>query len=241
MTGIGEIITVLEARRVGSSWMARCPAHGDRNPSLSIRAGRDGQVLVHCHAGCTQADVIAALRDRGVWQEAEPSQAGIVATYDYTDEETRLLYQVVRYVPKNFKQRHPDRAGGWIWRKGKRQVLYRLPEVLEAPIVFVVEGEKDVETLREYGFVATTNAGGADAPWLENYTEMLRGRECILVPDNDHAGWKRVARIAKALLGTAARIRVLDLPREYKDISEWFADGHSECELIVMLEGVHAV
>jgi putative DNA primase/helicase len=120
-------------------------------------------------------------------------------------------------------------------------VLYHLPEVLEAPIVFITEGEKDVETLRFCGFVATTNAGGAEAPWLPEFTATLAGRECILIPDNDQPGWARLARIARALLGAAARIRILDLPREYKDVSDWFQAGHSECELIAMLEGVHAL
>ena len=48
----------------GSTWMACCPAHEDRKPSLSISSGRDGKVLVRCHAGCDQRDVIAILRRR---------------------------------------------------------------------------------------------------------------------------------------------------------------------------------
>jgi putative DNA primase/helicase len=237
---INEIVRALGGRPSGSGWMAKCPSHDDQNPSLSINSGSNGRVLVHCHAGCTQSDVIAALRDRGVWRGWH-TERKIIATYDYTDEAGQLLYQVVRKQPKAFLQRRPDGTGRWIWRKASRQVLYRLPEVLEAPIVFVVEGEKDVETLRSQGFVATTNAGGAKAAWLESYTKTLRGRECILIPDNDRVGWERVARIAKALLGAAARIRILDLPRDCKDISDWFGAGHSECELIAMLEGVHAI
>jgi len=165
----------------------------------------------------------------------------ISATYDYTDETGQLLYQVVRTDPKAFYQRRPDGTGGWLNKKSDRQVLYRLVEVLQSPIIFVVEGEKDVEKLREYGFAATTNAGGANSPWLPEYTEVLRGREVILVPDNDPPGWRRVSIIAKALFGQAARIRVFDLPTNTKDISDWFVAGHSECELIAMLEGVHAV
>jgi DNA primase len=115
-------------------------------------------------------------------------------------------------------------------------VLYRLPEVMEAPIVFVVEGEKDVETLRSWGFVATTNAGGAKAPWLPQFTEALRGREVILIPDNDEPGRRRVLTIARALLGKAARIIVLEL-EDAKDVSDWFARGHSEVELIAHVEG----
>jgi len=234
------IVRALKARRSGSCWMAKCPAHDDHNPSLSIREA-DGKVLLHCHAGCAQRAVIDELTALGVWQPEPAGKPRIVATYDYTDEHGSLLYQVVRYEPKDFNQRRPDGCGGWIWRKNAQQVLYRLPEVLEAPIVFVVEGERDVETLRDHGFVATTNAGGANAAWLDSYTETLRGHECILIPDNDRVGWDRVAKIGKALLGGAARIRVLDLPRDYKDISDWFAAGHSECGLIVMLEGAHAV
>src|SRR5688572_14637741 len=144
-----SITRALKARRSGSCWMAKCPAHDDNNPSLSIREV-DAKVLLHCHAGCTQREVIEALKARGVWQPSRVENPRIVATYDYTDEHGNLLYQIVRYQPKDFKQRRPDGCGGWIWRKGGRQVLYRLPEVLEAPIVFVVEGEQDVETLRQY-------------------------------------------------------------------------------------------
>jgi len=216
--------------------MARCPAHDDHNPSLSIREV-DGKVLVHCHAGCPQREVVNALRDKGLWPEPPVTQRrAIVAEYNYCDEAGQLLYQVVRTQPKDFFQRRPDGHGGWINKKGKRQVLYRLPEVLEAPIVFVVEGERDVETLREHGFVATTNAGGAEAPWLSGFTEALEGREVILIPDNDPPGRKRVLAIARALLGKTARLVHLELPLGVKDVTEWFAQGNSELALIEMLE-----
>ena len=153
-----------------------------------------------------------------------------------------MLYQIVRFEPKGFSQRYPDGNGGWAWKKHPRQVLYHLPEVLESPIIFLPEGEKDCETLREGGFVATTNAGGAQAPWLPTFTESLRGREVILMPDADQPGRARVLKIARALLGTAARIIILDdLPGYTKDITAWFEAGHSECELIAVLEGVNAV
>lgn len=238
------IVCALEARRSGSTWMAKCPAHEDSNPSLSIREDGD-KILLHCHAGCSQTDVIAALKARGLWQTAPPTRTWarqIIAHYDYTDAAGELLFQVVRYAPKGFSQRYPDGRGGWIWRKHPEQVLYRLREVLEAPIVFVVEGERDVETLREWGFVATTNAGGAKAPWLPQFTEALRGREVILIPDNDQPGRARVLRIARALLGKAALITILDdLPGYTRDITAWFEAGHSECALIATLEGCNAV
>jgi putative DNA primase/helicase len=192
---------------------------------------------------CTQEDVIEALKARGLWETAERyavHQERIEAEYSYTDERGALLYQIVRKTGKKFLQRYPDSRGGWVWKKHPRQVLYRLPEILEAPIVFVVEGEKDVETLRDNGFVATTNAGGAKAAWLDTYTATLASREVIIVPDNDQPGWERAKVIARALLGSATRIRVFDLPPT-KDISDWFAAGHGECELIAKLEGPNAV
>jgi len=225
----------LGARRAGSQWMAKCPAHDDHNPSLAIKEV-DGKILLRCHAGCEQSDVIEALKARGLWEQEDNSeQPVIVAEYNYVDEKGELLYQVVRYRPKNFKQRHPDGHGGWIWKKHPRQVLYRLPEIPEAPIVFLVEGEKDVDTLREFGFTATTNAGGAKAKWLPSFTQTLSGREVILIPDRDQPGRQRVLQIARALLEHASRIVVFE-PEDAKDITEWFERGHSELELISIID-----
>jgi DNA primase len=220
--------------------MARCPAHKDRTPSLSIREV-DRKVLLHCHAGCSQGDVIDALKHRGLWGSSDQQRLSfkdrIECTYDYRDEHGELLYQVVRlHSPKDFRQRRWEGRGNWVWKKHPRQVLYHLPEVLEAPIVFVVEGEKDVETLRSWGFVATTNAGGAKAPWLSSYTETLRGREVIIIPDNDAPGRQKALTIAQALLDASARTVVLELEGA-KDVTDWFAAGHRETELIAQVEG----
>jgi putative DNA primase/helicase len=69
MRSAKTIANALGGVKVGEGWMARCPAHDDRRPSLSIRAGAFGKVLVRCHAGCEQTQVIAALRLQGVWEE----------------------------------------------------------------------------------------------------------------------------------------------------------------------------
>jgi putative DNA primase/helicase len=65
------IAKALGGRKVGNGWIARCPAHDDRNPSLSLSTGTDGKVLLRCHAGCDQAQVIDALRARGLWEHSE--------------------------------------------------------------------------------------------------------------------------------------------------------------------------
>jgi DNA primase (bacterial type) len=237
MNAAGIARSLYGGRKSGTGWAACCPAHKDHNPSLSLRDSAEGHVLVHCHAGCAQVAVIAALKEFGLWpdQDKRHERRRIVAEYNYTDEYGSLIYQVLRTDPKGFFQRYPDGTGGWINRKHSRQVLYRLPEVVKAPIIFLCEGEKDADRLRDHGFVATTNAGGAKAPWLPQYTEVLRSREVILVPDNDPPGRQRVLTVARALFGHAAPIIVLELS-DGKDISEWFDRGHSEVELVELIE-----
>lgn len=67
------IAKALGGHRRGATWMVCCPAHDDRCPSLSISVGKGGKVLVCCHAGCDQHDVIAALTNRGLWDTTRKS------------------------------------------------------------------------------------------------------------------------------------------------------------------------
>jgi hypothetical protein len=71
MLGAELMAEALGGRRVGTGWLARCPAHDDRQPSLAIAEAKNGKLLVRCHAGCGQREVIAALRARGVWDVGE--------------------------------------------------------------------------------------------------------------------------------------------------------------------------
>lgn len=71
------IAKALGGRRAGATWMARCPAHDDKSPSLAIRTGERGKVLVRCHAGCDQRDVIAALSDLGLWETTGTRSRGV--------------------------------------------------------------------------------------------------------------------------------------------------------------------
>ena len=66
------IAVALRGSRVGCGWIARCPAHDDRQASLSIRETGEGKILVHCFAGCDQRRVISALRSRGLWKDGGP-------------------------------------------------------------------------------------------------------------------------------------------------------------------------
>lgn len=148
--------------------------------------------------------------------EAPSTGRRIVATYPYVDEAGALLFEVVRYDPKGFRQRRPDGAGGFAWDlHGVRQVPYHLPELIEAigseRTVFIVEGEKDVDRLRALNVPATCNAAGA-GKWRLDFVEHFVGADVVIVPDNDEPGRDHAEKVARALKPVATRVRVLTLP-----------------------------
>jgi putative DNA primase/helicase len=235
------IAAALGGKRSGSNtFKCCCPAHEDRTPSLSV-SERDGKILVKCFAGCAQGDVIDALKALDLWEQkplkttAKRHLGPIIAEYVYTDELHRPLIRVTRHIPKDFCQWSPNATGGWragigdSWRP-----LYRLPEVIEGAIVFIVEGEKDVEALRSHGFVATCNLMGA-GKWCTEYNEVFRGKTVMIIPDRDEPGMAHAMTILAGVKPFAADVVLVDL-ESAKDASEWFEQGHSEVELISVLE-----
>jgi 5S rRNA maturation endonuclease (ribonuclease M5) len=201
--------------------------------------------LIERETGRTKADAITWLETERLIDKQQTNGGdlgSIVATYDYVDETGKLLFQVVRYEPKDkpkeFRQRRPDGNGGWFWKLGKtRRVLYQLPELIKAVAddrpICVVEGEKDVESLRRLGIAATTNPGGS-GKWRQTYNVSFHDASVILIPDNDEAGRSHVKKIATSLRGTARSICLLDLAEHWPtegdapvkaDISHWLTVG----------------
>jgi KaiC/GvpD/RAD55 family RecA-like ATPase len=147
----------------------------------------------------------------------------IETIYPYHDAFGDEVYQALRLKPKSFRQRH-GKEGAWIWNMdGVERVLYRLPEVMRAEEVWVVEGEKDVETLRNLGFTATTNVGGA-GKWLDGYTEYLKGKRVVLCGDNDEPGKAHVQSVFDSIAGVAKEVRIVTVPAPHKDVSELAAE-----------------
>jgi putative DNA primase/helicase len=230
-------------RNGNGSVMARCPCHDDSTASLSIRVSEtSGNLILHCHAGCQNGDIADKLgytmadlmADKKGKQPGTAIIRRLTAHYDYTDVRGTLLYQSLRYEPKTFTQRRPDGNSGWITNMdGVDRVLFNLPRVLRADTVYVVEGEKDALNLGKLGLVATTNVGGASAKWLDSYTEALRGRDIIILPDNDLPGRKHAENVAQAMLTSALRVRVLALPNLpiHGDASDWIAAGGTREQL----------
>jgi hypothetical protein len=173
---------------------------------------------------------------RGTVSFSPNGNSRIVATYDYVDERGEMLYQVIRFEPKDFRQRRPDGAGEWLWNlDGVRRVLYRLPLLATNPerAVFVVEGEKDVDNLAHLGIIATTNPGGA-GKWRPEYSDFLRGRHVIILPDNDGPGLSHAKAVAASLNEIAASIKILELPGlpPKGDVSDWLAAGGTRDRLL---------
>lgn len=241
-------------RQSGGRWQAPCPVHDDKHASFTVVDG-DAGPLVTCHAGCERDAIIYALRQLGLWGERGGASNGnghaaqpprkksgrIVATYSYRDEAGALLFEVVRFEPKDFKQRRPDGAGGWAWKLGDvRRVLYRLPELLAADpaeTVYVVEGEKSVDRLRSLGFAATCSPHGA-GKWKPAYGDPLRGRDVRILPDADAPGRKHAEAVAAALTGVAASVRIVELPAlsEHQDVCDWLDYGGTASGLAEIAE-----
>jgi hypothetical protein len=239
----------------GHDWTALCPAHEDRRASLSVSVCEDGKVLLNCHAGCKVEAVVEAIGltmadlfpDDGTTAAGPRTTRGtIVKTYDYTDERGRLLFQVVRFSPKDFRQRRPDGQGGWTWKLGDvRRVLYCLPAIIAAPTdqtIFVVEGEKDADRLAEENQLATTCPGGA-GKWRPEYGEVLAGRHVVILPDNDDPGRLHAAQVSQALLGVAASVRIVELPNlpAKGDVSDWLESGGTASDLWTLIENTPAL
>ncbi|MCS6304899.1 MAG: DUF3987 domain-containing protein [Nitrospira sp.] len=186
----------------------------------------DGIALVQNIFDCEFREALELVADEIGYHSPKGNQKPrIVATYDYTDKAGKLLFQVVRFEPKDFRQRHPDGHSGWIWNlKGIEPVLYKLPQLTMASSVLIVEGEKDVETAFQLGlpegWAATCNPMGA-GKWKDAYSETLTGKHVVILPDADEPGAQHGLCIAQALKNEAASVSQLTLPEGIKDLSVW--------------------
>lgn len=239
-------------RRNGTSAEAHCPAHEDNQASLSISEGKGGKVLLKCHAGCDTASVVehAGLEWSDLFPDNESNgqkdkKREIVARYTYTDAERDVRFQVVRFKPKGFSQYTPGK--GWGRKKyGIDTMLYRLPRVIETAqkghTVFIVEGEKDVHTLEDWGLTATTCPQGVDE-WEDRFSEHLRGAHVVLLPDNDDQGRRHMEAVARSVWDAAENVRIVELGDvpEKGDVTDWVRRGHTLDEFKELVNGTETL
>jgi putative DNA primase/helicase len=247
-TYFGARVPNLKQRRA-AEWRGACPIHHGKNDNFAVdpetgrwfchsACGRGGDIL-ELEAALTAGDfstrkaevfrIIGRVDSRN---GSRAARAGIAATYDYTDEKGGLLYQAVRMDPKDFRQRRPNGNERWIWNlKGVRLVLYRLRELVQraTETVFVCEGEKDVHSLESLGLLATCNGMGA-GKWRPEYSDALRGRSVVILPDNDKPGRKHAGAVSADLLRVGCKVRIVEIP-SCKDVSDWLGAGGTLEEL----------
>jgi len=232
---LDTIETALRSRvdrvtRRDNQLQAQCPAHNDRNPSLTVSRGDRQQIVLHCFAGCTADAVLTALNLRWTDLTDTPTRDE-PTTYLYQNETGQPVYRVIRTPDKKFWQQRVDpTTGEWInGLAGTNRILYHLPEIVAAihdnKMIWICEGEKDVDRLRRHGLVATCNSGGA-GKFTDQMADQLAGARFInIVADNDEPGHAHATHIAQ-LLDERDIPHDVWLPLEGKDVSDHLNRGH---------------
>jgi len=235
-----ELISeTVQLKKVGAEWQGLCPYHADKIPSLKVDEEKGLWTCFACRIGGSAFDWVIR-RDGVDFKEAKhrlegyvPIEKTIIATYDYSDAQGRLLFQVVRYHPKGFSQRQPDGKGGWLNNlKGIEPVLYNLQALATAEVVYICEGEKDANWLISLGLIATTSPGGA-ANWKPHYAQSLASKKVICLPHNDVEGERYIAQAVASLKGIAKEILTCHLPGLLPkgDVSDWLDAGNDVKDL----------
>ena len=233
---------------------AKCPAHADRSPSLSVTEGDSGKVLVHCFAGCDLTAVTEALelkRSDLFPPDAERNgvRSRLAATYTYEDQRGAPTIRVLRYEPKDFRQQHWD-GTRWAWGAGgMERVPFRLPLVRRAITqghdIWVVEGEKDVLAVEatDPDIVATCFLGGAGKATDTELAYMWGANAVHIVADSDTPGRAHAKAVAAGLTGHVAEIFVYEGDAG-KDVCDHLASGRSLDDLSALWgddEGIDAL
>ena len=240
----------------GRGFMARCPAHNDSNPSLHVSPGDSVPVIAKCFAGCQFKDIIAALnlgdsngrptppRRQYKRKPPEPKKpqrlpsGETITRYYYVSIDGEIILAVVRRATptgKTFSQWRPLEGDLWISEgldaeEGTRP-LYRLPDIANSSgSVAIVEGEKCVESVREYwpGQAVTTWVGGGNS-WRYTDWQPLAGRSVALLADADTEGRGFMLALAEHLDGLGCKVKI-GLPdgESGDDIADWLAIDHKQ-------------
>jgi putative DNA primase/helicase len=239
-----ELARIMGAKFDGKEYKALCPAHDDHDPSLNFHDGAKGRIIFQCRSQkCTYKAITDSIRAKFNVDLSGPRRGNgtdrIDARYPYCSARGDLLYEVVRVIPKDFKQRRPGGSGGeWIWNlKGVERVPYRLPSLAAAiergETIFIPEGEKDVDALVRIGLTASCNSGGA-CHWQKTLTPHFKGADVVILPDNDDQGRQHAEQVAQMLAHAAKQIRILalpDLPAK-GDVSDWLRAGGTREQLL---------
>lgn len=254
-----EIVSRFEVKsRYKDRVQAVCPAHPDKQASLSISKGRTG-TLLHCHAGCSLESVLdsVGLKKSDLFYSDKPQGSSwqryiesrehrkVEAVYNYVDCNGAYMYTKIRLQGKKllYGILKNDRFQYGLQGQNRRELkaLYFNPQAVEKAIkegktIFIPEGEKDTDLLRKRGYVALSYGGTND--WQPEFAAVLKGANAIVLADNDVPGINVAKRIEADLKGIAKSTKVIvptpDVPKG--DISDYFASGRTNTDFEALIQ-----
>ena len=246
-----EILSHFQVKKYGNGKaQALCPAHPDKEASLTITQGNDGKTLLKCHAGCSSESVVlaAGLKMADLFSENRLSEERrrmyiesrekrkIEAVYNYVPTNGEYAYTKIRLEGKKmlFGMLKDERFEYGLKGRSKKEfnaIFGSIPRIKEAiernEPIFISEGEKDVNTLIKKGYAAFSCGGAND--WNKNVSELCNGAEVIILSDNDDSGKKLADTIEKDLKGISKSVKIIvpmpDTPKA--DITDYFDVGHT--------------
>lgn len=235
---IHEVLAHFEnVKKCGKSYRCRCPVHDDKTPSLIITPAENGGTLIKCMAGCATKDVVERvglkMQDLMAPQSIKPRKS-IAAVYNYYDANGGKRAEKVRYDDKSFTWRYEDEGGKTVWKKPHGVCLiYNLHILANYPKdkpIYIVEGEKDADTLIRLKLPAVCTPDGAGpGKFRAEYVEWFRDCQVVILGDNDEIGRQYTEEEASKIAPVAASVKMLDLRDiwadmpEHGDISDYIA------------------
>ena len=217
-------------KKVGpNTYRAYSPLRDEKEPSLYITEKPDGIILMCDHGGGKVEDILAAigltmriLFPDGGSSGSEPKgsdpERKVAAIYQYLDKNGELVAEKVRYKNKTFFWRSKKPDGSYDYHKPKNVPLYNGTVLEKAEAVFLVEGEKDVDTLTKYGLPAVSLPNGAH--WENEYVAYFSDKVIIILPDNDDTGRDYAKAALKALKPTNYNTGIMQLNNLWPEIPE---------------------
>jgi DNA primase len=164
-------------------------------------------------------------------------------TIPVLDEKGQIV-NVRRYDPakgSNAKIIHyTEKRGDKTLKYGRPARLFGVDELVKArngQRVHITEGEWDRLMLAQEGWIAVTGTHGAKT-WLDSWTKLFKGKDVVLLFDNDAAGKRASSKVGKELLPVAKRVRVVNLPLDadgMKDVSDWFVAAEQDAKALEAL------
>lgn len=243
-----------------TQYICNCPAHYDKQASLSVTYNQsDDKIALHCHAGCDTADILTEVgytfKDIMPTKEEEQKplqhwQINLQDEYRYTDPEGNYLYSKLRYPKEGGgKDIRYARIVDGNYSKGKGGAdgqLYnvmRMQYAIESgKTLYYVEGEKDVETLKDIGLTAVTAGGTAD--WKSSFAKLFVGaNDVVIIADNDNPGQKLAETVKRDLRSIVYKVRVITPSRvNHGDVTDYLQDeGGTRESLLDMVRNADPV